>query len=153
MPRSCSSQGFGGGGITLLIETVVTDLVPLRERGKYMAITLLGSILGTAGGPFIGGVIVEHTTWRWIFYLNLPIASCKLIIQILPAFSLDCLLTATAYSSICSAIHVSSCQLSTRPNLETAVSENRYYWKRHIQRHHHLRPARSNLGWHNIRLE
>lgn len=74
---SCSSQGFGGGGITLLIETVVTDLVPLRERGKYMAITLLGSIMGTAGGPFIGGLIVERTTWRWIFYLNLPIASCK----------------------------------------------------------------------------
>jgi MFS family permease len=74
---SCSSQGFGGGGITLLIETVVTDLVPLRERGKYMAITLLGSTMGTAGGPFIGGLIVERTTWRWIFYLNLPIASCK----------------------------------------------------------------------------
>lgn len=59
----------------------MTDLVPLRERGKYMAITLMASVFGTAGGPLIGGVIVERTTWRWIFYLNIPIAADELILE------------------------------------------------------------------------
>lgn len=66
---------MGGGGITLLIEVVVSDLVSLRERGKYMAITLSSSIVGLAAGPFIGGLIVERSSWRWIFYLNLPAAA------------------------------------------------------------------------------
>lgn len=66
---------MGGGGITLLIEVVVSDLVSLRERGKYMAITLSFSIVGLAAGPFIGGLIVERSSWRWIFYLNLPAAA------------------------------------------------------------------------------
>ena len=100
----------------------MTDLVPLRERGKYMAITLLGSILGTAGGPFIGGIIVERTTWRWIFYLNLPIASCKLIHQMAPNLLLSCLLIAISCSGLYPFIRVPPCQLSTRPNLEKTIS-------------------------------
>lgn len=66
-------QGFGGGGINLLIETVVTDLVPLRERGKYMSIVYLGATVGATIGPFLGGVITDRSTWRWCFYLNVPI--------------------------------------------------------------------------------
>jgi MFS family permease len=56
--------GFGGGGINLLVETVVTDLVPLRERGKYMSIVYLGATVGATIGPFLGGVITDRSTWR-----------------------------------------------------------------------------------------
>jgi MFS family permease len=66
-------QGIGGGGMNLLAETVVTDLVPLRERGKYMSIVYLGATVGATLGPFLGGVITEKSSWRWCFYLNVPI--------------------------------------------------------------------------------
>lgn len=57
-------QGLGGGGISLLVELIVCDLVPLRDRSKFLGI-ILGSItVGTAVGPFIGGIIVQGTSWR-----------------------------------------------------------------------------------------
>jgi MFS family permease len=61
-------QGIGGGGINLMIELVVSDLVPLRERGNYMAMLFAFFALGTAIGPFVGGVFVEHASWRWVFW-------------------------------------------------------------------------------------
>jgi MFS family permease len=73
-------QGFGGGGMNLLVETVVTDLVPLRERGKYMSIVYLGATVGATLGPFLGGVITDKSTWRWCFYLNVPIGGGKLFL-------------------------------------------------------------------------
>ena len=66
-------QGLGGGGISLLIETVVQDLVPLRERGKYMSVVLMCSTIGAAAGPLLGGVIADRTSWRWVFYINVPV--------------------------------------------------------------------------------
>ncbi len=59
-------QGIGGGGINLLIEIVVADLVSLRERGAYMGIIFGIFSLGTSVGPFLGGAIVQWTTWRWV---------------------------------------------------------------------------------------
>jgi MFS family permease len=75
-------QGFGGGGMNLLVETVVTDLVPLRERGKYMSIVYLGATVGATLGPFLGGVITDQSSssWRWCFYLNVPIGGGKLFL-------------------------------------------------------------------------
>jgi MFS family permease len=73
-----SVQGIGGGGIGLLIELVVCDLVPLRERSKFMAIVMMTFSLGTSIGPFIGGIIVQKSSWRWVFYLNLPIGGVAL---------------------------------------------------------------------------
>ncbi|EHK99460.1 putative Uncharacterized MFS-type transporter [Glarea lozoyensis 74030] len=67
-------QGVGGGGINMLIDLIVCDLVPLRERGNFMGIIFGVFAIGTSLGPFIGGAIVQNTTWRWVFYLNLPIA-------------------------------------------------------------------------------
>ncbi|MCJ1358496.1 MAG: hypothetical protein MMC33_008496 [Icmadophila ericetorum] len=72
-------QGLGGGGISLLIETVVQDLVPLRERGKYMAIVLMCSTVGAALGPLLGGLIASDTTWRWVFYINVPVGGAALV--------------------------------------------------------------------------
>lgn len=66
-------QGVGGGGIQLLTETIITDLVPLRERGLYIALTMVAATVGAALGPFVGGLIADLTTWRWVFCLNLPI--------------------------------------------------------------------------------
>lgn len=70
-------QGLGGGGINLLIETIVTDIVPLRERGQYMAIVGIGAIVGATVGPFLGGLITDHASWRWCFYINVPIGAGK----------------------------------------------------------------------------
>ncbi|KAK3318701.1 multidrug resistance protein fnx1 [Apodospora peruviana] len=71
-------QGLGSGGIGLLNEIIVSDLVPLRYRGNYIGVILSIYGVGTTLGPFIGGSIVATTTWRWIFYLNLPIAGASL---------------------------------------------------------------------------
>ncbi|KAI0106402.1 MFS general substrate transporter [Nemania sp. FL0031] len=66
-------QGVGSGGIIMVSSIIVSDLVPLRERGNMSAILISIFGIGSALGPFIGGAIVSSTTWRWIFYLNLPI--------------------------------------------------------------------------------
>lgn len=70
-------QGLGGGGINLLMETIVTDIVPLRERGQYMGIVGIGAIVGATVGPFLGGLITDHASWRWCFYINVPIGVGK----------------------------------------------------------------------------
>ncbi|KAI1342224.1 major facilitator superfamily domain-containing protein [Xylariaceae sp. FL0016] len=72
-------QGAGGGGINLCIELVMSDMLPVRERSKYMGGLWSVITLGTALGPFIGGAIVDSTTWRWVFYLNLPIGGVALL--------------------------------------------------------------------------
>ncbi|KAH0548310.1 hypothetical protein GP486_007996 [Trichoglossum hirsutum] len=71
-------QGIGGGGINVLVDMIVCDLVPLRERTKFMGIIFAVFGMGTTVGPIIGGAIVQHTTWRWVFYLNLPVSAVSL---------------------------------------------------------------------------
>ncbi|KAF4886521.1 Efflux pump FUS6 [Colletotrichum fructicola] len=73
-------QGVGAGGINVLIEIVICDLIPLRERGTYFALLFGMVAIGTALGPFFGGLIVDHASWRWVFYLNLPIGGVALVI-------------------------------------------------------------------------
>lgn len=68
-------QGMGSGGINMIIDIIVSDMVPLRERGNYMAIVLTVYFVGTSIGPFVGGAIVDSTSWRWVFYINLPVGS------------------------------------------------------------------------------
>ena len=60
-----------------MINIILTDLVPLRERGKYMAIVQMVSAVGAALGPFLGGLLTERSSWRWVFYINLPIGGSK----------------------------------------------------------------------------
>lgn len=66
-------QGMGSGGINMIVDVIISDLVPLRERGNYMAVVLIVYFVGTAVGPYVGGAIVETTSWRWVFYINLPV--------------------------------------------------------------------------------
>ncbi|KUI67782.1 hypothetical protein VM1G_03182 [Cytospora mali] len=73
-------QGLGSGGITLLNDIIVSDLVPLRLRGNYIGVILSIYGVGTTLGPFIGGSIIATTTWRWIFYLNIPIGGVSLAV-------------------------------------------------------------------------
>lgn len=73
-------QGIGGGGVTMLVDLVVCDLVPLRQRGSIMGIVFIAVTIGTALGPFVGGIIVETTTWRWVFYLSIPICATAMLL-------------------------------------------------------------------------
>lgn len=75
-------QGIGGGGCTMLVDLIVCDLVPLRKRGSVMGIIFAAVTIGTALGPFIGGIIVETTTWRWVFYLSIPIGATAMVLLV-----------------------------------------------------------------------
>ena len=59
----------------------MSDLVPLRYRGNYVAIILLIYSIGATTGAFVGGIIVDHTSWRWAFYINLPVGAVSLLIM------------------------------------------------------------------------
>ncbi|GAA0484242.1 MDR family MFS transporter [Streptomyces olivaceiscleroticus] len=67
-------QGVGGGGLMVTAMALIADVIPLRERGKYQG--ALGAVFGvtTVVGPTLGGLFTDHATWRWCFYVNVPIA-------------------------------------------------------------------------------
>ncbi|PGH33579.1 hypothetical protein GX50_03567 [[Emmonsia] crescens] len=67
-----SIQGVGGGGVIALTEIVITDLIPLRERGTYFGILSAMWSLGSVTGPILGGGFSQNVSWRWIFYINFP---------------------------------------------------------------------------------
>jgi EmrB/QacA subfamily drug resistance transporter len=65
-------QGIGSGGVMAMSFVVIADIVPPRERGRYVGAFTSIFALSSVAGPLIGGLIVDHTTWRWIFIVNLP---------------------------------------------------------------------------------
>src|SRR5215208_7060018 len=70
-------QGLGAGGLMTLAMTIVADLVPPRERGRYQGYIQMVFVLASVAGPLLGGVLSE-ISWRWIFYVNLPIGALAL---------------------------------------------------------------------------
>ncbi|KAK0618060.1 major facilitator superfamily domain-containing protein [Bombardia bombarda] len=72
-------QGIGGGGLAALTEIVITDLVPLAIRGQWMSLLSATWSVGTVTGPLIGAGFAQNVTWRWIFYINLPIIAIGMV--------------------------------------------------------------------------
>jgi EmrB/QacA subfamily drug resistance transporter len=73
-------QGLGGGGLMVSAQAAIGDVVPPSERGRYTG--LFGAVFGVSSvaGPLIGGFLTTHTSWRWIFYVNLPLGAIALVV-------------------------------------------------------------------------
>lgn len=75
-------QGLGGGGLIILSQAIIADVVPARERGKYMGIIGAVFAVSSVAGPLLGGWLTEAVHWRWTFWINLPLGAIALLAAI-----------------------------------------------------------------------
>jgi EmrB/QacA subfamily drug resistance transporter len=75
-------QGAGAGGLMVSAQAIIADIVPPRQRGRYMG--LIGSVFAVASvaGPLLGGFFVDQISWRWVFYVNMPVGALAILIVI-----------------------------------------------------------------------
>ncbi|KAI1457508.1 putative transporter [Annulohypoxylon moriforme] len=73
--------GLGGGGIFVLNDMIVSDLVPVRERAKFLGLRIAIATISTIIGPVLGGLLAEKS-WRWVFFINLPLSGIALLIMV-----------------------------------------------------------------------
>src|SRR5580765_648256 len=73
-------QGAGAGGLMVSAQAIIADIVPPRQRGRYMG--LIGSVFAVASvaGPLLGGFLVETFSWRWVFFVNVPIGALAVVV-------------------------------------------------------------------------
>jgi EmrB/QacA subfamily drug resistance transporter len=74
-------QGFGGGAIQALAFAILGDILPPRERGRYVGYFTLAFVGAALLGPVIGGLIIDHWSWPWIFFINIPLAGIAAIVS------------------------------------------------------------------------
>src|SRR5205823_13005877 len=75
-------QGLGAVGLIVNVMAIIGDLVPPRERGRYQGIMAAIMSLAMIAGPLVGGFITDHLSWRWAFYVNLPLGGLALLVLI-----------------------------------------------------------------------
>src|SRR3954465_2210337 len=73
-------QGLGAGGLMTLAMAMVADIIPPRERGRYQGYIQMVFVLASVAGPLLGGLFADHLSWRWVFYVNLPIGAAALAV-------------------------------------------------------------------------
>ncbi|HUZ63175.1 MAG TPA: MDR family MFS transporter [Acetobacteraceae bacterium] len=73
-------QGIGAGGLITLAQTTIGDLVTPRERGRYQGLFAAVFAACSVAGPLLGGIITQALSWRWIFYVNIPVGAAALVL-------------------------------------------------------------------------